>query len=68
MREPEEEEDRIPCGTHSAHKNGCILLFPFCPELNEKEGVDSGCGIGISKQRVTLWLPVWFASSMGAAR
>lgn len=57
-RGPEEGENRIPCCIHSAWKNGCILLLPFCSEINEEEGADSGCGIGISKQWVTAWFPV----------
>lgn len=59
------EKQDTPC-THSLHKNECILLFPFCTEVNE--GVDSDCNIGISKLRMITWFPVLLASSTDAAR
>lgn len=66
--ETEGEKNRIPCCTHSWHKNEYVLIFPFCTEVNEEEGVHSDCGIGISKLRVIAWFPVLFASAMDAAR
>lgn len=65
---PEGKKNRIPCCTYSLHKKKCILLFPFCTEVNEEGGVDSDCNIGISKLRVIARFPVLLASSMGAAR